>query len=328
MTIEEKARAYDEALEVMRQWIAPCHTKEQLDTLKKSVFPELAESDDEKARKWIYDFIRNCPNESFEFYGGVGKKAVLAYLEKQKEPVVNKEGMYYYLGGKFIYCGYPAIEGNPYDFAMNQQEKQKEQKEETLRDFIDDFPYSDEQKEQKPCWNPTEEDVALFNKAITTNTSLSPQERAKLDILRMKFKHCPVIEQKEQKPVEWDEYTKTNLDRALQIIKKAKGTLQGYQSDDGIYECDKAIECLEHFLYRGFEIEKTIKCVVFDNEFDNQVSHLLASVLNGEHEYNKDFVKYAAQSLLGYAKNELKSVDYEEELEKSDILPRLKSWGS
>lgn len=59
-----------------------------------------------------------------------------------------------------------------------------------------------------------------------------------------------------QKPAEWDDYTKTNLDRALQIIKKAKGNLQGYQSDDGIYECDKAIECLEHFLYRGLEIEK------------------------------------------------------------------------
>ena len=65
--------------------------------------------------------------------------------------------------------------------------------------------------------------------------------------------------QKEQKPAEWDEDTKTNLDRALQIIKKAKGTLQGYQSDDGIYECDKAIECLEHFLYRGLEIEKSVE---------------------------------------------------------------------
>lgn len=60
------------------------------------------------------------------------------------------------------------------------------------------------EKEQKPCWNPSEEDVALFNKAITTNASLSPQERAKLDILRMKFKHRPVIEQKEQKPA-WSE---------------------------------------------------------------------------------------------------------------------------
>ena len=118
--------------------------------------------------------------------------------------------------------------------------------------------------------------------------------------------------QKDQEPIKWDEYTKINLDRALQIIKKAKGTLQGYQSDDGIYECDKAIECLEHFLYRGLEIEKHTECIEFDNEFDNQVSHILASVLNGEHEYNKDFIKYAAQSLLGYAKNELKSDELNE----------------
>lgn len=62
--------------------------------------------------------------------------------------------------------------------------------------------------------------------------------------------------QKEQKPAEWDDYTKTNLDRAIRIIKDAKGNLQGYQTDDGIYECDKAIEALEHFLYRGLEIEK------------------------------------------------------------------------
>lgn len=71
------------------------------------------------------------------------------------------------------------------------------------------------------------------------------------------YRHGKEDAQKEQKPSEWDDYTKTNLDRAIQIIKKAKGKLQSYQTDDGIYECDKAIECLEHFLYRGLEIEKT-----------------------------------------------------------------------
>jgi len=54
----------------------------------------------------------------------------------------------------------------------------------------------------QPHWNPTEEDVALFNRAVTTNTTLTSQERAKLDIIRMKFKHRPYIEQKEQKPIE------------------------------------------------------------------------------------------------------------------------------
>ena len=80
--------------------------------------------------------------------------------------------------------------------------------------------YLEKQKEQKPCWNPTEEDVALFNKAITTNASLSPQERAKLDIIRMKFKHRPVIEQKEQKPVDYDHEMWKNCEANFEGGKK------------------------------------------------------------------------------------------------------------
>ena len=52
--------------------------------------------------------------------------------------------------------------------------------------------------------------------------------------------------------------------------------------------------------------QKPVEPIEFSNEFENQVSHLLASVLNGEHEYNEGFVKYVAQSLLGYAKEEQK----------------------
>ena len=47
--------------------------------------------------------------------------------------------------------------------------------------------------------------------------------------------------------------------------------------------------------------QKPVECVKLDNEFENQISHLIASVLNGEHEYNEGFVKYASQSLLGFA---------------------------
>lgn len=59
--------------------------------------------------------------------------------------------------------------------------------------------------------------------------------------------------------------------------------------------------------------QKFAECIEFDNEFNNQVSHLLASVLNGKYEYNEGFIKYAAQSLLGYAKNELKHAEWSEE---------------
>ena len=62
--------------------------------------------------------------------------------------------------------------------------------------------------------------------------------------------------------------------------------------------------------------QKPTECIKFSNEFENQVSNLIASVLNGEHEYNESFVKYVAQSLLGYAKNELKPTGWSEEDEE------------
>ena len=60
-------------------------------------------------------------------------------------------------------------------------------------------------------------------------------------------------EQKEQKPVKLNDDTEVGLDRALQIVKAAKGNLHGYQSDDGIYECCHAIQTLERILKNGIE---------------------------------------------------------------------------
>lgn len=74
--------------------------------------------------------------------------------------------------------------------------------------------------------------------------------------------------------------------------------------------------------------QKPAECIEFDNEFDNQVSHLLASVLKGEHEYNEDFAKYAAQSLLGYAKNELKPTEWSDNFEENirNLLREKLKW--
>lgn len=57
--------------------------------------------------------------------------------------------------------------------------------------------------DSKHHWKPTETDVALFNKAVTTNKALTPAERAQLDIIRSKFGccravNCKGIVQKEQ----------------------------------------------------------------------------------------------------------------------------------
>ncbi len=54
-----------------------------------------------------------------------------------------------------------------------------------------------------------------------------------------------------KKPVVFDEDTELGLDRALQVVKSARGNLCGYQSDDGIYECDHAIGVLKNILNNG-----------------------------------------------------------------------------
>ena len=82
--------------------------------------------------------------------------------------------------------------------------------------YLDKMKEKLEQGKKQFYWKPTEEDIRLFNKAVTTNTSLSPQERAQLDVVRMKFKHCPYIKQKS----EWNENEedKKTIDEICNVI--------------------------------------------------------------------------------------------------------------
>lgn len=51
--------------------------------------------------------------------------------------------------------------------------------------------------------------------------------------------------------------------------------------------------------------EKTKPIEGFDTEFERQISHLIASAIDREHEYNEGYVKWTANALLEYAKREL-----------------------
>ena len=82
MSIEEKAKAYDEALDRMKHVVIVPKNEKALQALKETIFPELAESEDERIRKWLYDLIADnlettiCP---------FPRKDVLAYLESRKK---------------------------------------------------------------------------------------------------------------------------------------------------------------------------------------------------------------------------------------------------
>ena len=57
----------------------------------------------------------------------------------------------------------------------------------------------------------------------------------------------------------------------------------------------------------GFEkqVEKVEPIEGFNTEFERQISQLIASIINKEHEYTEAFVKWVSNALLNYAKHEI-----------------------
>jgi hypothetical protein len=57
----------------------------------------------------------------------------------------------------------------------------------------------------------------------------------------------------------------------------------------------------------------------FKSEFERQVSYLIASAINKEHEYNQGYVKWTANALLNYARYELEKQDEQKPIKEHDI---------
>lgn len=84
MTIEEKAKAYDEALERAKKYnIDDAHAYQG--TVVKLIFPELAKSEDEKIRK---EMIRYFTEMKKGGSAALPYDDCIAYLEKHKEPYI------------------------------------------------------------------------------------------------------------------------------------------------------------------------------------------------------------------------------------------------
>ncbi len=85
MTDKEKARAYDDALEIAKNEINIKGIGETVELCER-LFPELREGEDERIRKVIYKLMLGMRKEIFTSQDEiVTKDKALAYLEKQKE---------------------------------------------------------------------------------------------------------------------------------------------------------------------------------------------------------------------------------------------------
>ena len=86
MTTEEKAKAYDMALERAKEKIKDSGDNEGRKIMIRDIFPELAESKDERIRKELMNEIcclRASESKGSDRYESLTE--MLAYLEKQKE---------------------------------------------------------------------------------------------------------------------------------------------------------------------------------------------------------------------------------------------------
>ena len=86
MTPEEKAKAYDEALEIARQIHNGNPSSGTAIVVCEQIFPQLRESEDERIRKNLMRMVQNVRNDSTEEgYYDIPFDKYLAYLEKKKE---------------------------------------------------------------------------------------------------------------------------------------------------------------------------------------------------------------------------------------------------
>jgi len=90
MTQEEKAVAYDRALEVLHKYDGANIMFSQ--SLKEEMFPELKESDDERIRKELIDIVKCAYKRGVIILGEKEKEKYIAWLEKQEQnPTDNVE---------------------------------------------------------------------------------------------------------------------------------------------------------------------------------------------------------------------------------------------
>ena len=79
-TIEQKAKAYDKALERARQICSADRVSGIELTTCETIFPELAESEDEKIRETLIYHFGGIPN-----LHGIERDKIIAWLEKKGE---------------------------------------------------------------------------------------------------------------------------------------------------------------------------------------------------------------------------------------------------
>jgi len=97
LSIEEKAKAYDEAIKKAESLYKAAEPMSGCNVLLETVFPELKESEDEEIRKELLTYFQNWAGNADSYFGATKTKDIVAWLEKQKSSkafIVEKDKWY------------------------------------------------------------------------------------------------------------------------------------------------------------------------------------------------------------------------------------------
>ena len=211
MTQEEKAKAYDEALEAARKELKQDLHESGVCAIQR-IFPELRESEDERIRRTLVEYFG--PGAQLDFIRGVPIQKIRDWLEKQKECVADSsktsaeedESIRKFLVDYFTSykIGNVAtkLNGVRIDDILNYLEKQKEL--------------------------PFVKDVVLGLPGLYF-----------YDGERMHFQGTPAIEE------EWSEEDEEMLNSCISSIEEAKENRYAYKETDGDTSYDHEIAWLK-----------------------------------------------------------------------------------
>ena len=133
-TIEEKARRYDEAITKGKQIQNSPYTA-HWDTMKEVVehlFPELKESEDERIRKALIDFVEQYGDN---YYGQIAKASAIAWLEKKgNNNTIPTEEMNKSIGRRIAISLINYLDDNRYEGAMDMSSAECEDLENSILD--------------------------------------------------------------------------------------------------------------------------------------------------------------------------------------------------
>lgn len=86
LTIEEKAKAYDDAIEKARKLYNSKETSAEVMIACENIFPVLEEIENEKIKQEIIKFVQFYYGASLAYKHTISKDDMLAWLEKQGAP--------------------------------------------------------------------------------------------------------------------------------------------------------------------------------------------------------------------------------------------------